>query len=463
VIRLTFHGGARSVTGSRHLLEVGTDRLLLDCGLHQGLKALRERNWAAPGFEPRTVGALVLTHAHIDHTGWVPRLVRLGFRGPIYCTRPTSELADFMLRDAARLQEEDAEYLNRKKLTKHDPALPLYEEADVEQALPLFRPVAEGAWTRVSEHYEFRLINVGHLLGSAMAQVRVTDEGKSTTVLFTGDVGRPHMPMVPDPDPPPASDYLICESTYGDRCHCNTDIAPQIAEVAERVLRRKGILLVPAFAVGRAQQMIYLLRQLTVSGRIPKATIYLDSPMALEATKLYRKYYSQDWDPTDPALPDGTELSGDQVRLVRSQQESRALNDLRGPAVVISSSGMLAGGRILHHLAHHLGDRDNFILLTGYQAEGTRGRALADGARSIRIHGQDIGVRAEVGTVHGLSGHADYHELQRWLKDFPVPKRTFLVHGEATQAEGLARRLTETRGFACTVPDLNDSFLVDAY
>jgi len=452
MINLTFHGGARTVTGSRTLIEAGGERLLIDCGLFQGLKNLRELNWQKPRFDPASVRSLVLTHAHLDHSGYLPRLVKQGFAGAVRATRPTTELARFMLLDSAHLQMEDAEFLNRKGRTKHKPALPLYDTDDAEEALKLLRPEEYGSWIETGNHMAVRLVDVGHLLGSAMAQVRVKDGSRELTILFSGDVGRYGMPINPDPSPPPESDYLVVESTYGDRSHDNEPLEAQLERAVGKVLRRGGIVIVPSFAVGRAQQILHLLRVLTEQQRLPRVPIYLDSPMALEATAVHRRYRAL----LDPDVADDP-FGGADVRLLRTQQESAALNDSQGPSVIVSSSGMLTGGRILHHLAHHAGDARNMILIVGYQAIGTRGRALQEGHRTLRIHKMDVEVLAEVEVLHGLSGHADFSELLRWLGRFPSPRCAYVTHGEEDQALGFARRLREEKGYLkVEVPELGD-------
>ena len=455
MILLSFHGAARTVTGSRYLLEVNGRRLMIDCGMFQGLKALREQNWKPTAFEPRSVDRMLLTHAHIDHSGYLPRFVREGYRSAVHATSPTAELARFMLLDSAHLQMEDAEFLNRKRKTKHSPALPLYVTDDVEAAMKLFRPEEYDSWKQLDSGVSFRMLNVGHLLGSAMIQLRIQDGGRSVTVLFSGDVGRYGMPINPDPVPPPESDYLVLESTYGDRCHCNEDVNSQLEILAGEVLSRGGILLVPAFAVGRAQQIIYLLQLLVARGKLPRVPIHLDSPMALEATKVYEKYRGQNRPPEEELRGGGAEGT---LHLVHTQQESMALNGMSGPAVIISSSGMMTGGRILHHIKHHASDPRNLILLIGYQAEGTRGRALQEGARAIRIHHEEIEVAAAVAVLQGLSGHADHHELLKWLSGFPPPKSSFVTHGEEAQALALAGRLQAERGFSAQAPEMGQQF-----
>jgi metallo-beta-lactamase family protein len=457
LIRLGFHGAARTVTGARFLLTVNGDRLLVDCGAFQGLKELRLRNWEPTPFPPWNVDWVVLTHGHIDHCGYLPRLVKDGFRGRVLCTPQTRDLIGLMLMDAARLHEEDAEYRNWKGTTRHAPALPLFDAEDVEKTLRLVEAHPYGELRSLSRQVTIRFADVGHLLGSAMVEVGVQDGARRLTVLFSGDVGRYDVPYYPDPGPPPPCDVLVVESTYGGRRHSEEDLFDQLAGLAGRVLGRGGVLLVPAFAVGRAQQVTYMLRVLMERGRIPEIPIHVDSPMAVHATRLYGRYPAEHR--MDDPEPGGEppRLSGRLVTLHATREESKRLNALRGPAVVISASGMLAGGRILHHLRQHLPDPKNMVLLAGYQAAGTRGRALLDGAPFIKVHGQAVPVRAEVACVHGLSGHADAGELLRWLAPLKDRRpRAFAVHGEPRAAEALAGRLRGEMGWEASAPDLDD-------
>ncbi len=451
--RLSFLGAAKTVTGSQYLLESNGTQLMVDCGMFQGEKALRLRNWAAPDFDPGAVKALVLTHTHLDHIGRVPRLVRQGFSGPIYCTEPTQELAEILLKDAAHLLEEDAGYFNRKRLTKHEPALPLFDDADVEEALALFRAVPLGKTVTVGSEFSFSYRDAGHLLGAASVAVGIRGNGKGERrLLLSGDVGRFDAVLTKDPELAPDADYLIIESTYGNRTHAPVGVLDQLQGVLTRTFARGGVLLIPAFAVGRAQQMIYLMDQLVTEGRMRPFPIHLDSPMAIDATRIYASF------------PNGHRVSlngiggrsllyGKWVHLHRTRAESEALNSLQGPAVIISSSGMLAGGRILHHCRIRLPKAENTLLITGYQAAGTLGRTLLDGARVVRIHKGEVPVLAEVRDLKGLSGHADAGELLRWLSGMTKPpRRVFVTHGEEDAALALAARISAERGFTTHVP-----------
>jgi metallo-beta-lactamase family protein len=460
--RLTFHGAAETVTGSKYLLESGSEsgdsRVLIDCGLFQGLKELRARNWERLPFDPASVESIVLTHAHIDHIGYLPRFVRTGFRGPIYCTRPTAELCELQLYDTARMEEEDAEYANRKGYSKHRPALPLFDQADVNRTLKLLRPVDRDDEFQAAGHIWCKYKDVGHLLGSAMIEVELRHASRTTRVLFSGDVGRYNAPLYHDPSPPSECDYLICESTYGDRDHAPEPVLDQLAEAIMAGVERGGVIVMAAFAIGRAQQLVYLLHVLEEHDRIPKIPIYVDSPMAIEATQIYKRY-AADHDLAEAQITaPGWKFSGEDVVYTRSVSESKALNGVRGPAVIISSSGMMTGGRILHHLRQRLPHEENTILLGGYMAPGTRGRLLFEGKPTLRMHGRDVPVHAAVARIPALSGHADHRELLRWLEPLPPPKLTFLTHGEPASATALAEELRHKRGWNTVVPRYGETF-----
>jgi metallo-beta-lactamase family protein len=456
--RLTFLGAAQTVTGSQYLLEAGGRRLLVDSGMFQGEKALRLRNWSEPEFPPAKVDAIVLTHTHIDHIGRVPRLVKLGFRGQIFCTPPTRELAEILLLDAAHLQQEDAEYLNRKGLTKHKPALPLFDETDVQEALRLFRPVPLGRAQAVNDAFSFSYRDAGHLLGAASADVVARENGHGTRVLFSGDVGRFDAVLTKDPELASDADYLVIESTYGNRAHAPISVIDQLEGVLRKTFARGGVLLIPAFAVGRAQQMIWLMDQLVTEGRMRAFPIHVDSPMAIDATRIYASYPDAHRVSLN-GIGGRSLLHGKWVHLHRTRAESQALNDMKGPAVIISSSGMLSGGRILHHCRVRLPRQENTLLITGYQAAGTLGRALLDGAGTVRIHKGQVPVLAEIRDLKGLSGHADAGEMLRWLSGVKArPQTVFVTHGEADAALALAARVTRERGFAARVPAMGEAF-----
>ena len=455
--RLSFYGAAETVTGSKYLVEAGDKRVLIDCGLFQGLKELRLMNWEKFAFAPNSLDAVVLTHAHLDHVGMLPKLVAEGFQRSIYCTPATHKLAPLILLDSAQIQEQDAEYANRKGFSKHKPALPLYTVRDAEKACKLLRNVRRETWFQAAGPIWFRYHDAGHLLGSAMIEMEIRDRNPPLRILFSGDVGRYNAPLYHDPSPPPQCDYLICESTYGNRDHGEADMLDELQGVVERSIRRGGVLLAAAFAVGRAQQLTYLLQLLMHDQRIPYLPIYVDSPMAVDATEIYREF-GEDHDLSEGELTGPSSvLSGRFVRMARSLDESKAINRISDPAVIISSSGMMTGGRILHHLRQRLGSERNTILLGGFQAEGTRGRSLQEGAPSLRLHGRDVPVKAAIEKVSGLSGHADRGELLRWLEHLPAPKHVYLTHGEKDAAYAFADMLRQAKSWNVNVPRMGDS------
>jgi metallo-beta-lactamase family protein len=457
MVRLSFHGAAETVTGSKYLLEADGARVLIDCGLFQGLKRLRELNWQHQPFDAAGIQGVVLTHAHIDHSGQLPLLVKQGFRGPIYCTGATAELTEILLLDSSEAQVRDAEYANHKGFSKHKPALPLYNRHDAARVIPRLQAIERKKWLQLAGPIWFRLLDVGHLLGASMVEVEIRNQTPPLRILFSGDVGRFEAPLYFDPTPPPACDFLICESTYGDRLHPRETVLDQLTEVMRAAIARGGVILVPAFAVGRAQQLIYLLRVLIDQGRLPELPVYLDSPMAIDATAVYQKY-SAEHDLAEGRLagPESV-FAWRNVHLVRSVGDSKQLNSISESAVIISSSGMLTGGRILHHVAQRVDDPRNTILLGGYMAEGTRGRALQNGSPTIRIYGRDFPVRAAVVPISSLSGHADRDELLRWLAPLPAPRQVFLTHGEKASAMALAEQLRAQHGWPVTIPHLGQS------
>lgn len=460
--QLTFHGAARTVTGSKYLLEAGGSSVLIDCGMFQGLKKLRQRNWEPTPFDVKSLDAAMLTHAHLDHVGYLPRVVKEGFNHRILCTPATAKLAELIMLDSAKIQEYDAKYANKKGFSKHKPALPLYEGKDVLETVKLLREVEREKWHQVAGPIYAKFHDAGHLLGSNMIEVEVREGKKPLRLLFSGDIGRYDGPLYHDPAPPPECDVLVCESTYGNRDHPDADLSESLAEVIQRAVKRGGVVLMASFAVGRAQQLIYLMQVLKCEGKIPDLPIYLDSPMSCNATDIYREH-SIDHDLSEGELcGDRPVLGGPAVHLCRSVDESKGLNNVEGPAVIISSSGMMTAGRILHHLKRRLPERKNTVILGGYMAVGTRGRHLEEGAASLRIHGQDIAVHAAIEKVPGLSGHADRSGLLRWLSHLKTdPQQVFLTHGEPDSAEALADTLREERGWKVAVPDLGESHTLD--
>jgi metallo-beta-lactamase family protein len=448
---LRFLGGSGTVTGSKYLTSVGGRLVLLDCGLFQGQKDLRQRNWNKPPFEAANIDAVVLSHAHIDHSGYLPLLVRDGFRGPILCTPGTADLLRVLLPDAAHLQEEEAATANRYGYSKHKPALPLYTISDAQAALRLLKPHPYAGRFRVTEGMAAIFRRAGHILGSSTVELQL-GEGDPFRLVFSGDLGRWGRPILRDPEPVSEADILLVESTYGDRTH-PPDPMDALARIVREAAERGGALLVPAFAVGRTQELIWMLRQLEEANRVPSLPVYIDGPMAINVSDIYCRH------PEDHALDmkllmdeKRCPLCCKQYHLARTPGESKALNHHAGPLVIISASGMATGGRILHHLKLRLPDPRTTVLLVGFQSAGTRGRALQEGARTVRIHGQDVPVRARVETLDGLSAHADREEILRWLSGFRRPPgQTYVVHGEFGPAQALADTLQTRLGWKAQV------------
>jgi metallo-beta-lactamase family protein len=458
-LNLSFHGGAGTVTGSRFLVETDSARFLVDAGMFQGLKRLRQMNWAKPGFDPQALDFLVLTHAHIDHSGYLPRLVKDGFRAPVYSTDGTADLAQLLLMDAAKIQEEDADFANRKRFSKHHPALPLYTAEDAERAVRLMEPAEYLEWLEPANGVRLQFRNVGHILGASMVELEIESHGKSAKVVFSGDVGRYDVPLHSDPDPLPDCDVLVVESTYGDRDHDPTPMEDQIRDALVAAIERRGTVLIPSFAVGRSQLVTLLLRQLFKAGKLPEVPIHIDSPMAVDATRIYSRHIT-DLSLDDSLVEDGrSRLFPRNVRFHRSVSESKELNDLPGPRIIISASGMLTAGRVLHHLKRLLPDERNLVLLVGYQAEGTRGRAMVEGAKTVRVHGEDVPVKARFIPIGGLSAHADRSELIRWVSSSArAPKKIFVTHGEPNASKALAETLEAKLKSRVIVPSQGEGF-----
>jgi metallo-beta-lactamase family protein len=447
------------VTGSKHLLEVSGHRVLVDCGLFQGPKRLRERNWQPLPIRANEIDAVVLTHAHLDHCGYLPRLVNQGFRGRIFCTPATAELTRIVLEDAARLQEEDAERANRKGYTKHRPALPLFTEKDASRALSLLQPVGYERPLPVAPGITAEFINAGHLLGSSYARVRVQETGK--TLLFGGDLGRYGRPVLPDPHVVPEADVVLVESTYGNRVHEKDDDGERLASIINATVARRGKVVVPAFALGRVEELLYWIDRLESTKRIPTLPVFVDSPMASAVLQVYRSRLDElDPDVAQPSRGDRAErfrklcaFCTAKLTVISSIAESRAVQESTEPSIVISSSGMATGGRVLHHLTRVLPDPRHTVLFAGYQAVGTRGRQLIEGAKFTRIHGQDVVVFARIESIDSMSAHADSDEILQWLGGFTRPPAlTCLVHGEPEPMDALKARIEQTLGWTVRTP-----------
>jgi len=460
-MHLTFMGAARTVTGSKHLLDTGAHKVLVDCGLFQGLKDLRQRNWEALPVRATEITSLVLTHAHLDHCGYIPRLVAQGFKGRVFCTPATAELARVVLMDAAHLQEEDAERANRKGYTRHQPALPLFTERDAVRALELLQPVGYQRPMPVAPGVTAEFLDAGHLLGSSYARVFVEPSNK--TILFGGDLGRYGRPVLPDPTPVTAADYLLVESTYGNRIHEQDDDGARIAQIIRETADRGGKVVIPAFALGRVEELLYWIDRLEERRQIPVLPVYVDSPMAATVLAEYRKRMNE----LDPAIAamaaPGTghvvaerrmcAFCTSKLTVVSTIAESRAVQESNTPSIVISASGMATGGRVLHHLARALPNPRNTVLFAGYQAAGTRGRQLKDGAKFTKIHGVEVQVAARIEAIDSMSAHADANEIMRWLGHFQTPPTTtFLVHGEVEPMDALRARIEKELGWRVRTP-----------
>ena len=463
-MKLTFLGATQTVTGSKFLLETTDRRILIDCGLFQGMKELRLRNWEQPPVDPKSVDAVVLTHAHIDHTGYLPRFVAQGFKGPVYATPATVDLAHILLPDAGHLQEEEARFRNKHELSKHKPALPLYTIEDANASLKLLRPVKYGEVLTLSSTLGFELMPAGHILGSAFIRFREGNSPAEKTVVFTGDIGRFDQPIIFDPSIVKSADYLILESTYGNRLHTDKNGKSgkdQLRDVIVKTARGGGTILIPSFAIGRAQELLYVLRELELENEIPVLPVYVDSPMAVDAFELFSAHREEhDVEMTRLEGAGGNPLYTQRVHFSRSVQDSKAINDHRFPSIIISANGMATGGRILHHLVQRLPDERNSIVFVGFQAAGTRGRLMCEGARQVRIFGVDYPIRASVHVIDSFSAHGDYSEILRWLQGFErAPQKTFLVHGEPKAAAAMKDHIQETfKAWQVEIPSYLQSY-----
>jgi metallo-beta-lactamase family protein len=445
--KLTFLGAAGTVTGSKYLIEAANKRLLIDCGIFQGTPELSDRNYKPLPTDPKTFDYAVLTHAHLDHTGWLPCLVRDGFRGPIFANPATIELTALLLKDSAHLQEEDAERARTKGYSRHANPQPLYTAEDVDPVFRSMKPMPRSGGFEISPEFHIDSYDAGHILGSSSLVLTITENGKKTVVVFSGDIGRYDQPILNDPTTPPVNaDVILCESTYGDREHEAGDPAELLAAIVNRVAKRGGSIIIPAFAIGRTQTFMYYLRQLEDQQRIPRLPVYVDSPMALSATDLYLKY-KEDHDlefSREDNDGKGDPLDVHQFHLTRTADESKEINNVKTPCIIISASGMVTGGRVMHHLAQRLPDSRNAVILAGFQAQGTRGRALQEGAKTLRLFGQEVPVNAEIIELGQFSAHAGKSELLRWLTGLTAPpQQTYLVHGEPSAAQSLQSSIQE--------------------
>ena len=458
---LSFWGAAGTVTGSKYLLESEGARVLVDCGLFQGGHDLRDRNWQEPPFNAASVNACIITHAHIDHIGYLPRFVNHGFRGPIYCSAGTADLMKILLPDSARLQEEEADYRNRHKITKHLPALPLYTEEDARQTLKLLQVVPNtGAPVRIVKSIEAEFRIAGHILGSSQVLVNINGANESRSVLFSGDLGKYDQPIIRDPVAPPAADYLVIESTYGDRLHDVEEPKDALERIIKDAAARGGAVLIPAFAVGRVQEIVYLIRELEEEKRIPILPVCVDSPMAAAATQAYaRRSEEQDQEYAAALKITPAPLSTHQMLACSTREESKRINGMQGARIIIAASGMMNGGRVLHHALRLLPDENATLVFVGYQAAGTLGRRVADGDKQVKVLGQWVPVKCRIEKIGGFSAHADWKEVVRWLEGMPAPpRRVFVTHGEPDAAQAMAAHIRDRFGWTVEVPQYGERF-----
>lgn len=452
-MELQFLGATGTVTGSKYLLRHRGASVLVDCGLFQGFKQLRLRNWAALPVAASSIDAVILTHAHIDHSGYLPLLAKQGFKGKVYCSEATHELCSILLPDSGYLQEEEAEYANRRGFSKHHPALPLYTREDAVRCLRQFEPQPFGTDWSPASGLTANLAPSGHMLGSAFVRM---DDG-SRSILFSGDIGRPNDLVLAAPARVPGADYLVVESTYGNRLHETSDPLIKLGEVINRTAARGGVVVIPAFAVGRAQNLMYCIHLLKKRGIIHNLPVYLNSPMAANATRIYHQHRDE-----HRLTPEQCDAMCHAATIIKTPDESRALNAKHGPMVIIAASGMATGGRVVHHLKAFAPDQRNTILFAGFQAGGTRGATIVGGATSVRIHGQDVPIRAEVASLDNLSAHADATEIVQWMRGFStVPGQTFITHGEPVAADAMRQRIERELGWSCRVPEYLESVSLD--
>ncbi|MFK7822646.1 MAG: MBL fold metallo-hydrolase RNA specificity domain-containing protein [Oligoflexales bacterium] len=453
---IKFHGGVGTVTGSKTKLQIGKANFLVDCGLFQGSKIIRSLNWQE--FEgANKIDAVILTHAHVDHSGYLPKLVKEGFSGPIYCSHPTADLCRILLMDAAYLQEEDARFANRTKHSKYDPALPLYRVKDAERAINLLRPIDDGNWLELSEHLSVKMERAGHILGSRILAFDIHSVHKRHICTFSGDLGNGRSYIVKGPVNINESSIVVVESTYGNRIQKKTDPSVQLGNVINTVYGRQGVLVIPAFSVGRTQELLHLIAVLKLKGTIPKIKVYLDSPMSINATKIYKRY-PEELQPFAQGDRTLGPLDFTEYEVVKSADDSMLLCMQDGPFVVISAAGMLTGGRILHHLKARLPDPNNTILFCGYQAAETKGRLLQNGIDKLRIHHQEVNVEASINSLEAISAHADQDELMQWLQSIKNVQKVFINHGEPEQSKALLNRIKKELSLDAKIPAYGDEF-----
>ena len=462
-MKITVLGAGRCVTGSKYLLSWKHFHALVDCGLFQGPAANRRLNWKPLPHPAHDIDAVVLTHAHIDHSGFLPRLCRKGFDGPVYCTPPTKALLGVLLPDAAHINEEEARFANKKGYSKHKPALPLFRMADARAALKRLEAVPFDHWHELHPGIRFRYHRQGHILGAAAVELETkVSGGKRKTIYFSGDVGRYGVPILREPVSYPGSDVLFVESTYGDRFHGDADPRTLLGDEVKAGLKRGGVIIIPAFAIDRTQEILYMLHELMVDGDLPQTPVFLDSPMGIEATSLYTRFIAEhDVEMREFFANQENPIFPPTLEVTRSSRDSRKLNSIDGPAIIISASGMATGGRILHHLKLRLPDKKNTVIFVGYQAQGTKGRRLVDGEEKIKIHGEWIPVKAHITKVSGLSAHADAGELMIWMERRERdPEKVVLIHGEYDAQQVFAERLKEEYGWEPVIPELGDTISV---
>ena len=461
--QLTFLGANGTVTGSRFLLDAEKIKLLIDCGLFQGLKQDRLKNWEPFPIPPAEIDHVLLTHAHLDHSGYLPRFTKQGFTGKVHCTWSTFDLCKIMLRDSGHLQEEDAYWANKKKFSKHDPALPLYTVEDAENSLKYFDPVFYGQDLFVTDSLRVEFRDAGHILGSSFVDIKNTSNKRIRKILFSGDLGRPSRPILRDPVQIFEVDYLVLESTYGDRLHDPKPPEEELARVINESVKRGGSLVIPSFAVGRTQELLFCIRELEEQGKIPSLPVFVDSPMAIDTTMIFEKRKGDyNLEAKILELEGKNILKTRQIKFCRSTEESKQLDEQKIPGIIISASGMVEGGRILHHLAHRLPHPQNTVLFIGFQAAGTRGRTILEGKPTVKIHGQQIPIRAKIENISGFSAHADYNETLAWLMGFNRPPlKTFIVHGEPEASEALAEKIKNRFVWDVIIPKFMESFEID--